>query len=63
MRKKETMDREGAEERGDGPYRAALTLQDGNEERESEEGCKWAAEAATQHSSDSPGSVTASPTF
>lgn len=61
------MDRDGVRERGKqrekGPYRAALTLLEGNAERESEEWCKQPAGAATHHISDSPGSITATRTF
>lgn len=59
------MDRDGVRERGKGLYRAALTSLEGNEERESEERCKWAllAVADTHHTSDSPSRVTASLTF
>jgi len=63
MGKKEITDRDEVRERGKGPYRAALTLLEGNGERESEEQCKWSAAAATHRVSDSPGSVTASLTF
>lgn len=59
------MDGNGVRERGKSLYRAALTTLEGNEEKESEERCKWALHtvAAIHHTSDSPSRVTASLTF